>query len=72
MVMTNSNFPDAKAVLKRNITTKTNQGKEKKLKASVIICPIPECNYQCIEIQKPLADLFLIHLKKVPSYHTNR
>ena len=65
MVMTNSNFPDAKAVLKTEYHYKNKSRKEKKLKASVIICPIPECNYQCIEIQKPLADLFLIHLKKV-------
>ncbi|MFI5405691.1 MAG: hypothetical protein ACHQ1D_04175 [Nitrososphaerales archaeon] len=58
-------FPDAKAVPKTEYHYKNKSRKEKKLKASVIICPIPKCNYQCIEHQKPLADLFLIHLKKV-------
>ena len=38
---------------------------KRKIKASVIICPIPECNYGCIEYREPLAELFLRHLKKV-------
>jgi hypothetical protein len=58
-------FPDAKAVPKKEYHYRNKSKKKKKLKASAIICPIPECNYQCIEHQKPLADLFLIHLKKV-------
>ena len=36
-----------------------------KVKASIIICPKPECNYRCVEHQEPLADLFLRHLKTV-------
>ena len=58
-------FPDAKAVPKKEYYYKNKSRKEKKLKASIIICPFPGCNYQCIEHQKPLADLFLVHLKNV-------
>jgi hypothetical protein len=59
-------FPDAKRVPKREYHYRNKSRKEDPgLKASVIICPIPECNYPCAEHQKPLAELFLIHLMKV-------
>lgn len=56
-------FPDARAVPKYYRNNSTSD--KPKLKASVIICPIPECNYRCVEHQEPIADLFLRHLKKV-------
>ena len=55
--------PNAKAVPKRGYYQ--NRRANSKLKASVIICPIPKCNYRCVEHQEPVADLFLRHLKKV-------
>lgn len=54
-------FPDAKAVPKRKYyqTSQPNR----KLKASVIICP--DCNYHCVEDRDSLIDHFLRHVKKV-------
>ena len=54
-------------------TTETNQSPDKpKVKASAIICPIPECNYRCVKHQEPLTELFLRHLKKVHHITPNR
>lgn len=57
-------FPDAKAMPKREYYSR-NKSSSDKIKASVIICPIPECNYRCVEHQEPLEELFLRHLNKV-------
>ena len=35
-----------------------------KVKASMIICPIPECNYHCVEDRDPLIDHFVRHMKR--------
>ena len=53
----------------QNLGGKWHSGKPK-VKASIIICPIPECNYRCVEYQEPLAELFLRHLKKVHDVHS--
>ena len=37
-----------------------------KVKASIIICPIADCNYRCIEDREPLADHFSKACKKGP------
>ncbi len=57
-------FPDAKAISKVEYYYR-NKSSWDKIKASAIICPIPECNYRCVEHQEPVAALFLRHLKKV-------
>src|SRR4029079_252255 len=56
-------FPDARPIPKEYVNKSSSN--EPKLKASVIICPVPECNYRCDEHQEPLTDIFLRHLKKV-------
>jgi hypothetical protein len=36
-----------------------------KIKASMIICPKPDCDYHCVEDRDPLIDHFLRHMKRV-------
>jgi len=56
-------FPKVKPVPKEYVNK--SYSKEPKIKASVIMCPVPTCNYRCVEHQEPLADIFLRHLEKV-------
>jgi len=44
--------------------TKWGAPSNPKVKASVIICPNPDCNYHCVEDRDPLIDHFLRHMKK--------
>lgn len=60
-------FPDARALPK--IYNKSNPSRYPRVKASIIICPNPDCNYYCIEDRDPLIDHFLRHIKKV--HHVN-
>lgn len=70
-------FPDTECSCKLESAayhnTKWGPSPTPKVKASVIICPIPDCNYHCIEDRDPLIDHFLRHVKKAhritPSTH---
>jgi predicted small metal-binding protein len=56
-------FPDARAAQKTEYYQPNSF--KRKLKASIIICPKPDCNYHCVEDRDPLLDHFLRHMKKV-------